>query len=817
VKQARLALPAGETLVATYAPVDEVDGVARVSLPRAVRGEATLTVAYDAPWGRLTGLYRIQDGGEHYAFTQFQAISARSAFPCFDEPGHKTPFDVSLTVARDHVAVGNTTPEEETPLPGGLKRIRFRRTERLPTYLLAWAVGPLEVVSPPPLPPNDQRNRPLPLRGLAARGKGKELAFALGETRRIVEILERFFGVAYPYEKLDLVAVPDFPFGAMENAGAVTFREALLLVHPERAAAEQRLGTLGTIAHEIAHQWFGDLVTMRWWDDSWLSEAFATFLGTRALLLWNPAYAADQHQLKDTFEAMDDDSLVSARRIRQPVETSHDIRNAFDDITYDKGAAVIAMFERYMGPERFRAGVRKYLTRFAHRTATADDFLGALEEAAGGREVAAPFRSFLLQPGVPRIDVEVRCEGKRAQAWLEQSRYLPVGSRGDRQRLWSVPVCLRYTVQGASRERCALLKDRRTAVELSADGCPAWVHPNAGGSGYYRFTLAPAELRKLLGVLPRLSRREVLALADSVASGFRSRKLSPEDAFGALAPLAKVRDTYVLALVAALLRETRANLVPRELRPRVEAFTRQLLGPALARLVLTPGVSRAGPAADRARLERREVVSALFDTGRDPEVIRRLADRGAELVGFGRNGKLDTKAVEADLADVALASAAERHGAPLVEAAVAHLRQSRDAALRKILLLGLARVTDPALSARVRDLALDPALRANEVFRYLLPAHAKLPENRDATWRWLTERFDRLAARLPPEQLGTTPGLVPFCDEEQARELERFFAPRAQKIAGGPRVLLQSLEAIRLCAKLAAAQGPGTREFFSKD
>src|SRR5262249_23685797 len=257
----------------------------------------------------------------------------------------------------------------------------------------------------------------------------------------IVQALERYFGSAYPYPKLDVVAIVDFP-GAMENAGCVTFDEWLLLVDPRTASEDQLRAAENTIAHELSHQWFGDLVTMSWWDDLWLNEAFATWMANNIVQDVRPTLDANAQRIVEWNEAMDADAHGSARRIRQPILSHHDINSAFDGITYSKGSAVIAMFERWVGPDAFRTGVRAYLQAHRFGTATADDLMEALGTAAG-RDVGTPFRTFLDQAGAPLVRMHLTMpQGGHLHYELTQERYLPLGSHAPHEGTWQVPVCL---------------------------------------------------------------------------------------------------------------------------------------------------------------------------------------------------------------------------------------------------------------------------------------------------------------------------------------------------------------------------------------
>ncbi|HLK45193.1 MAG TPA: M1 family metallopeptidase, partial [Acidimicrobiales bacterium] len=343
----------------------------------------------------------------------------------FDEPGFKIPFAVTLVVPSGDQAIANTPEVERSPAAAaGATRVRFAPTPPLPSYLVAFAVGPLDVVRAADVPPNPVRPKPLPLRGVAVKGRGGELAYALGHAGELLSMLETYFGVPYPFEKLDLLAVPQLS-GAMENPGAVTFDEPLLLFDPKTAPLRQRLDYAMVVAHELSHQWFGDLVTMAWWDDTWLNESFAEWMGYKVAQQWEPALRADLDFAEGTQSAIGTDSLVSARQVRQPIASADDIENAFDDTTYKKGGAVISMFERWLGPEVFQKGVRAHMARHRFATASADDFLAALSDAAG-RDVAAPYRTFLDQPGVPFVEAALVCDGGAPpRLHLRQSRFLP--------------------------------------------------------------------------------------------------------------------------------------------------------------------------------------------------------------------------------------------------------------------------------------------------------------------------------------------------------------------------------------------------------
>jgi len=342
-------------------------GVAEVSFDGTLPAQnIELAIDYNAAFNtKLQGLYKVKVGGDSYVVTQMEAISARYAFPSFDEPRFKTPFDVTLTVPKDEVAVANTQPTKETASADGhWKTISFAKTKPLPTYLIAVAVGPWDVVDGPTIAANSVRKQPTTLRGIAPRGAGSQLKWILQQTPPIIAYYEDYTQQPYPFDKLDLLGAPDFSAGAMENAGLIVFRDALLRIDANSTASTYRT-SFNVTAHEIAHQWFGDLVTVPWWDDIWLNEAFATWAQGKATVDLQPDFQGDLGRLEGTLGAMRSDSLLSARKIRQPIRSNDDIQTAFDGITYQKGAAVLRMFEEWLGEGNYQQAMRKYLAAHA--------------------------------------------------------------------------------------------------------------------------------------------------------------------------------------------------------------------------------------------------------------------------------------------------------------------------------------------------------------------------------------------------------------------------------------------------------------------
>ncbi|MDB4972709.1 MAG: Membrane alanine aminopeptidase [Myxococcaceae bacterium] len=774
-------------------------------------GRVTITLEFEADFGtHLTGLYKAAAGGASYAFTQFEPVSAREAFPCFDEPRFKTPFTLSLRVQKQHAAIANTRVASERTLEDGRRELTFAPTEKLPTYLIAFAVGALDVVPAPGLPATEVRPHELPFGGVAVGGRGPELSYALAETPPLLSWLERYFGVAYPYDKLDLIAVPDFGAGAMENAGAITFRDTLLLVKDD--ASEQQKRSLSYVnAHELSHQWFGNLVTMPWWDDIWLNEAFATWMGTRAVSAVHPEYEAELGALSATQGAMEIDSRTSARKIRQPIESDHDIENAFDAITYSKGGAVLSMFERYLGADKFQAGLRLYMQRFRFGSATARDLVHTLAEVSGERALEPAFFSFLEQPGVPLLQVKLDCTSNPPALDIEQSRYLPLGTTVQGSSRWQIPFCARFSQAGGLKEQCVLLSEPRTRVPLDAPVCPQWIMPNAGASGYYRWALSDKALDSLVARRSDLSALEQMSLASNVAAALKAGRIEPERAVATQKLLVVSPHRHVMESALKTFWLVRELLDDSSL-PTFRSEMAKLLRPSYLKLGLVP---RSAQVSGEEKLRRSSLVRALFGLAEDPALTRELAALGTPLLMAAEPSPGDKPShLPKELLEVALSASVRLGGAPVFDRAEAQLFASSDGLQRSRLLNALSYVREPALGQRVLQLGLDPRLRTNE---RLLPLFGQLgqAETRDGAFDWLRANFDALQALLGAhggnDVIAAAAG---FCSEEKAREVEGFFAPKSTLIPGGPRELLLTLESIRSCAALSSAYAEKIRGVY---
>lgn len=788
----------GERVDAEYA--EELDsGIASLRFARPLGpGAATLALTYTAPLNRsVNALFRVDRGDDAYVASQLEAVAARQVFPGFDEPRFKTPWEISITARAQDVAVTNVPEIESTMHDGGWVRHDYAVTEPLPTYLLAFAVGPYDVVDAEPIPPTALRERPVPLRGIAARGLGSLFGAALADTPRVVTWLETYFNVPYPYPKLDLIAPPANFGGAMENPGAITYDEVLILLG-KNPPLQQRRRYLYVHAHELAHMWFGDLVTPRWWTDIWLNESFATWMGNKAAQAVWPAGEFSRATLADALGAMAADSLASARRIREPVIRNEEIEDAFDGITYEKGGGVLGMFESFVGEEAFRAGVRLHMQRFAHGVADADDFMASLAEGSGQPGIAASFRSFIEQPGVPVVDARLECADDEVapQITLRQRRYAPLGSTIAAQaQQWSIPVCIAYDVDGAPGRTCELLESKTGTIALDVDMCPTAIHPNSGGTGYYRFALDEPGWAALTSRASALEPAEALTLVDSMDAAFRAGELSAERLVAGLVALADHPAWDVVSATVAKFTGL-LDVLPPDERPQVAPMLGVVYRPKLDALAETAG--------EQALLLRRTLLAFLALEVRDPEIRADLAASAARYVGIG--GVADRAAIAPDLLPTALRVGVQDLGPTYFDRLV-DLTAADEPYVRNTAFGALGRVEDPALAARLRNDILEQRFPLLDSLT-LLFGQLNGDATRDASWDWVRANADAVIALVPEFFRSQT---VPrfgsgFCAAERSAEIEAFVTAHASALPGYERSLEQTLEQVSLCTALRDAR-----------
>lgn len=810
------AIVAGGKRIALTAEEADVSGVLKMKAAETIpAGDAVIEIAYDAPFGELQGAYRVKPDGSDYIVTQMEPLGARNTFPGFDEPSFKQPWDITLIVPEADVAVANSAEAKTEKLGNGWKKVTFDRTEALPSYLIAFAVGPWDVPQGPDIAPHGSRTAPVKLRGIAAKGQGGRMKYALDNTPAMVHALEDYFGSPYPFDKLDNVAAPDFWAGAMENAGLIVYRDSLMFID-EKSAVGQRQGYWGVSAHELAHQWFGNYVTMKWWDDLWLNEAFATWMGNKITGQLQPQFHTDRAILEGGLGAMGADSLASTRRIHEPINDFTQIQSAFDGITYQKGGAVLAMFENYVGETKFRDGVRNYLQKHARGNATSADLIAAIAAQSNEADsIDAAFKSYIDQAGVPFLKIDVECGKGKPVLVLQQQRYLPIGSTASADQTWGIPLSVRYDDGGQVREEKGIVTGKQARFELKqAQSCPAWVMPNAHGAGYYRFALTPKWQQSLSDAFAKLDEREQRVYADSVTSAYGAGALTPSQLLAALPQFAgaQVRQTATAGMNNI---DWMQEYLIDDDKQHAEflASAAEIYRPRLQQL----GYALKAGESDDDRILRGNLIGFFANTLKDEAVRAEMNKGGRAVLGLDGTGKLDPDAVPKDFRATALAVAVQEGGKAAFDAAEKHFRASQDAVLRGHLLGALGNSTDPKLAERARALVFEPSLlRRNEIF-VLVGQQTNDPSMRPALRQWIDTHFTALEAKLAPAGAGLV-GLYAagMCSAADATAVEGKFAERMKTIEGGPLELKQTGEGIRLCAAAKQARKGQPLQFAKK-
>jgi cytosol alanyl aminopeptidase len=782
----------GKDVAATAGP--EQDGMVsvRASAPLAP-GAYVLAIDFVNDFDtRAASLYRLQSQGEWYAFTQFQSTDAREAFPCWDEPEFKIPWEVTLLVPKEHVAIANTPVERETEYQG-TKTIVYRRSPPLPSYLVAFAVGPFELV---------------PIGGLSVpghvvvcKGQSQLAAEAARITPPLLKSLEDYFGQPYPFEKCDLLAVPEYWYGAMENPGAITFVDRILLIDPATASSAQRRRLVEIMAHELAHMWFGDLVTMKWWDDLWLNESFASWMGDKIAAQVYPQFQTELGDIENANDALRIDARPSTRAMRQKVGVAENLDQLADDLAYDKGQVVLGMFEQYLSRDVFRDGVQRFLRAHAWGNAEAGDLWKALGEAAG-RELAQPMGTFLDQPGMPLVTAELKGDGTLE---LTQKRFFNAAHAQPSTQLWSIPVTLRYSDGAAIHTQTVLLEQASATVTLNTGAATRWVLPHAEARGYYRWSVSPALLDALGDeALPHLSARERVAFVYNLSALLDAGLVRGDQFLRLLARFAADEEPKVVSAVCDALDQVRDAFSTPATAASFAAWVRSALRPALDRIgVLSRPEDTEGAAELRPRLFER-----LADLGADAE----LRGQAATMV----RAHLDSGApLDPAIGDVVVRVAAYEGDRALFTA----YRQRFEAATapieRRRFLEGLGRFRAAGLPDSALTYALAGPLRPQEVsviprgLREHPPLAAKV-------YRWMAANYDALTSRMPAAFAVYMPYYADGCSLDLLGKAESFFDEPSHRPAGTEKELAQVRDRVKDCAALQAREGAAVAEYLTR-
>jgi aminopeptidase N len=781
-----VAIEAGGRTQPATVRLDPATETATLSVPdRMAAGPATLRITYTGILNdKLRGFYLSKANGRKYAVSQMEATDARRAFPSFDEPAKKATFDITLMIDAADTAISNGRPLSDTAGPEpGKHTIRFATTPKMSTYLVALLVGDFVC--------REGIAATTPIRVCATPDKHQLTAFALEAAEHQVQFFNDYFGIPYPFGKLDIVGIPDFAAGAMENAGAITFRERLLLADEATASVDTLKAVASVVAHEIAHQWFGNLVTMKWWDDIWLNEGFATWAANKPLAAWKPEWRMDVNAAEETQAALALDALRSTRAIRTKVETPAEINEVFDPIAYEKTSGVLNMLEAYVGPEAFRKGVSDYLKRYSSGNAAGEDFWMEMTRSTE-KPVNRVMRSFVDQPGAPVLSVRTRCIGGDTQVTVRQRKFEGAPSAAPANagawRPWSLPVCV---TTGSGQPTCQLVS---AATEtFTATGCGA-AFVNADARGYYFTEYEPEAIAGLATRTPALTAAERISLLGDEWRIARAGRHDIGTYLDLAAAFAGDTTPDVVDEVATRLAYVHGAVADPGERDAYAAWLRRTFRPALDAIGEEP---KAGDSDDV--LTRRGALWRLLGLTAGDTALQAKARTLAEAYLD------DPSSLPPSFAAPVLQVAAAGGDAALYDRYVAAAKAAVATPEQYYRVFNaLASFRASALSDRTLAFALSSEVRSQDapaLLAQLLNSGAQ-----DKTWTALSSQWDVVEKRLGAFQ--ALPYIVSalggFCSAERAAEIRAFFA--AHPVPAAARGLAQALERIDSCVALDRRQ-----------
>jgi len=751
-------------------------------------GPASIHITYSGILNdEMRGLYLGKDDhGRKYAATQFEATDARRAFPSFDEPEYKATFDITAVANKGEVAISNYKVVSDTPGPGDKHTVKFATTAKMSSYLAALIVGHFEYV--------EGSVDGIPIRVYSTPGKKDMGKFALDAAEHIVAYYDKYFGIKYPYGKLDLVGLPDFSAGAMENIGCITFREVILLIDEKEGSVDLKKEIASVTSHEIAHMWFGDLVTMKWWDDVWLNEGFATWASSKPVKQWKPEWNFDLDDVSSTGGTLNVDALDNTHPIHQAAETPAQIMELFDGISYGKAAAVLRMLESYLGEETFRAGVKAYVNQHAYANATAADFWDA-QAKTSKKTVDKIMPTWVKQAGEPIVQVKAQCSGNTTSVNLSQRRYYFDRSKFEspNEQLWQIPVCFKGSASTGA-PKCELMTKREETFTVPA--CSTWVLANAGASGYYRVGYEPEAVRALArDAETKLTPAERISLQNDIWASVRVGREPVGDYLAFAQGLQPDRNRAVLEDVLGRLDYIREYLVNENDSDSFRAWLRQFLTPAMHEVGWQPKPGES----DEQRTLRSRLFTALGQDARDPETIEhaeKIADQALA----------DPSSVDHQLARSALTVAAANGDAAFYDKLMTALKNAKSPEQYYAYFFTLPQFRDPKLLERTLEFAVSPDVRSQDTLQ-LISSVLDNPDGQKLGWEFVRQHWSEVEKAGGPFASAQIVGATSnFCDAGMRDEMTEFFNTR--KVAAAERAYRQSIERINNCIDLKSQQEP---------
>jgi aminopeptidase N len=750
-------------------------------------GKASITIHYTGILNNeLRGFYLSKTAKRDYAVTQFESTDARRAFPSFDEPSFKATFDVSLVVDSGDTAISNGPIIADTPGPGeGKHTLKFLQTPKMSTYLVAFLVGDFQCT--------EGESDGVKIRGCATPDKVALTSYSVDVAKYVLHYYNNYFGIPYPLKKLDLIALPDFEAGAMENFGAITYRETDMLLDPKTASVGARKEVALVVAHEMAHQWFGDLVTMQWWDNTWLNEGFATWMENKPVAAMHPEWNIDQLVVAGVDDTLNLDAQPTTRAIRAKAETREEIEQMFDGISYGKAGAVLLGIENYLGEETFRKGVHAYLSAHLYGNATAEDFWGA-QTATSHKPVDKIMESLVAQPGEPLLTF-----GDVAASTVPVSQrrfFLSPSIEPDPKQRWTLPVCFKT---GDKQQDCEVLTPDESSLKAPASSI---FYANAGGKGYYRSALPPQVYKALVASAETsLTPTERISLAGDEWAQLRANKATVGDYLDLTFALRTDPNSEVIGTAVSGVRGIYARVAatPQQ-RAALDAWLRSTFASEYAKL--PPPSDSDSPGAK----ELRSSLFSLLGSAKDPAVLKQAREITEKYLA-------DPSSVDPNLGQTATALAAKNGDAALFDQLQKVAETSTNPEIQEGALHLLAEFEDPALAQRSLEYAISGKVR-NQDALYQIAIGLQIPATRELSWKFVENHWDAVKALLTPEVGGALVGSTGgFCSVEARDQVQSFFS--THKVPSADRALKHAVESINSCIEMRKLQEPNLQKWIA--
>ena len=778
---------AGEQ-VATVS-LDEAKEQATFTFPKELSGSVKLDILYNGMLNdKLRGFYLSKTKKRNYAVTQFEPTDARRAFPSFDEPAYKATFDIALTVDDGDTVISNTNQTGDSPSVPGKHTIRFARTPKMSTYLVAFLVGDFKCT--------EGKSDGVPIRGCATPDKVEMTQFAVKSAEYVLHYYDTYFGIKYPMPKLDMIALPDFEAGAMENFGCITYRETDLLADSKTASINAQKRVASVVAHEMAHQWFGDMVTMQWWDNLWLNEGFATWMSNKPLAKWHPDWNIAQDVARELDGTLDYDSGPTTRTIRAEAETPAEINEEFDGIAYGKAGAVLGMVENYLGEETFRQGVHNYLQAHLYGNATAEDFWNA-QTANSHKPVDKIMSSFVTQPGVPLLTFE---DAKADGAPVQQTRFFLTAGAGNTAQQWTMPVCLKTNAGPV----CEVLTPSELVLPVPANATMPFFYTNASDKGYFRTAYSTKQLDKITaGAETVLSPVERIGLLGDRWALVRAGQGSVGDVLSLVMSLKSDPNAAVIESALQKARTIGTRVATPEEHRRLEADFERNFAPVYAAL----GVPTRADSPDKQEL--RASLFELLGGAKDPAVLAQARTIADKIYSAG--GERD-KNLDPNFQNAAIEVAADNGDAALYDEILNASKTLTSPEEQTQALFTLASFQAPALVQRTLEYTVSGAVR-NQDSWILMSILLQRPETRDQAWDYIRHNWEKVHAQFTTNSgVRVVAATGSFCTEKQRDEVQSFFA--SHPVDASERTLKKSLDSINACVQLQKAQEPNLRQWL---